>query len=925
MTRSAVLVSMTTSVVLALAIYAAVSHATGRIDVDGGRGWVGAEAFAIARHGLGAADGAMRLQPFVPLAAGVVSRATGEVLPAFRVLNLAWLALLALAADWLLIQRGVAPAGRVLAVGILAGSIATAKLAAFYATLPWLGVAALVMLACAAAVADRRVLAAAAATGAALAAPVGVGAAVFGVVRDLRLRRSRLRILTSWIVPVLAFAALQVRAFVAGGWVSLFDGLRLWTEPGFVAWSAYFAISVAGGLTLLVASRPATIRRLTAGEPEWLALAAPAVLVTVFGTPDIWLPWVACLPLVLVAFAGWWHDTLADRRWWPVLVAIAFTVVTQAPLARLDVARYFADWFPYRVAAGDAPVTVPDLLALWTPRWLLAVAAVGACLVRLPAMLLDRAGLGFVRTGASWARFIFARLRQGAEQGGEVLVTAGLRVPRGARALVSGLSHASEVTWPAATGRALAIRVEPGARLGGRWFVVSIGLALITAATVGWFITGIPIQLTDCVVNLLDVQEGTVWSVTVSKSGNAAFFRPLLWTALKVAYDLSGGHYFAVFKGIHVVQVGVLLVLAVRLLRPREAWEVALVPLALALLIGSHTFAGMVLEGFPINTYMTIAICCFAAAALSFARGGWWIDVAAALLCVFAVFTVESGLLVWVVLCTGYLAGSRSVSWRGIAMTTLVVAGYFYVRFAVLHIGSPGLIERSSGFGLQVLDPPDLIARFGTNPWPFYAYNIVASVLDVLFAEPRAGAFVFAHAIVGGTVAPWMVVNVVASTLATLVLFRYVALRFRRWLRWTFDDGDRLVLMFFGVLAANATISYAYTKSTIMSPAGIFYALAVAVALRDWVVSLGDTSRRTVARAMAAAAIVVLSTTWSLRAAAIHFSLRHQGEAQRREWAFVPEGPETPALTRHFKAEALWTRPAPWSLDLPASWFDVTQ
>ena len=50
-------------------------------------------------------------------------------------------------------------------------------------------------------------------------------------------------------------------------------------------------------------------------------------------------------------------------------------------------------------------------------------------------------------------------------------------------------------------------------------------------------------------------------------------------------------------------------------------------------------------------------------------------------------------------------------------------------------------MERASGFGFRVLDPPELADRFGGNPLPFYAYNIASSVLSVLLSEPRGGVY----------------------------------------------------------------------------------------------------------------------------------------------------------------------------------------
>src|SRR6185503_5221898 len=121
------------------------------------------------------------------------------------------------------------------------------------------------------------------------------------------------------------------------------------------------------------------------------------------------------------------------------------------------------------------------------------------------------------------------------------------------------------------------------------------------------------------------------------------YLRPFLWGLIRAVLGLSRGHYFEWFRGWHVGQVVVLVVLFVRLLRVRRAVDLAVVPLGLAALIGMHTFAGTVREAHPINTFMTILLCCYAAADLAIGPPRWWRDVAAALLLLFAAMTVESG------------------------------------------------------------------------------------------------------------------------------------------------------------------------------------------------------------------------------------------------------------------------------------------
>jgi hypothetical protein len=158
-------------------------------------------------------------------------------------------------------------------------------------------------------------------------------------------------------------------------------------------------------------------------------------------------------------------------------------------------------------------------------------------------------------------------------------------------------------------------------------------------------------------------------------------------------------------------------------------------------LFGIHTFEGTILEAFPINAYMTILICCYLAAVLALGRPHWWRDVAAAVLFVFAALSVESGLLVAVVLVAAYLAGARGVSRWGIAAVVLLVAGYLALRFGVLGVGTPEFTERSSGFGFAVLEPEDIERRFGQHPSLFHLYNVGTSILSVLFSEPRGGVW----------------------------------------------------------------------------------------------------------------------------------------------------------------------------------------
>jgi hypothetical protein len=333
-------------------------------------------------------------------------------------------------------------------------------------------------------------------------------------------------------------------------------------------------------------------------------------------------------------------------------------------------------------------------------------------------------------------------------------------------------------------------------------------------------------------------------------------------------------------------------------------------------------------EAFPINAYMTILICCFLAADLALGAPRWWRDVAAAALFVFAVLSVESGLLVAVVFAAAFAAGARGVSRRGLMAIGALVAGYFLLRFVILDVGTPALSERSSGFGFSTREPEDLIAMFGGSAIPFYAYNVLSSILSVLFSEPRGGVWVATRDIVRGDLPFMPFVSVLASSLAMVTLAIHAWRRRREWWARRFERGDQLLIVFAAVLLVNSVISYAYTKDVILSPAGAFFGCALAVS----VVGLLDSAATATARqrGLVALLLVALSATWGIRAVSAHLGLRRSAAAIRTEWAIVDEWlerehlvPSTPLaahVKRELREQAITRHPARPALT--ASWVE---
>jgi hypothetical protein len=418
------------------------------------------------------------------------------------------------------------------------------------------------------------------------------------------------------------------------------------------------------------------------------------------------------------------------------------------------------------------------------------------------------------------------------------------------------------------------------------WTRTSYAYAALAAATLGYFLLRIPIQVTDSFLNILALDAPFVELMRNALS-EPGYLRPGLWASLKGVYDLSGGDYFTWFRWTQALQAGAVILLFVRLVQPRAAAHMAVVPLAIAVLVGSHNFAWTVLEAFPINTFLTILVCTAAAANLAFADRRWWTDVLAVLLCVAAALTVESGLLLWVIFIGGYAIGLRGISGRAVVVLLILLAGYLWLRFMWLDAGLPDLTRRDAGYGFRRYGGAELQQMFGGGEAAFYAYNVVASLLNVLLGEPRDGVWQLVRAFVQDGPKRVLLVEAGAGVLATAVIGRYIWRRRHAWLSRTFDRSDRLVLLFGFVLVANAAICYAYTKDVIMSPAGFFFAAAAFVSCTDLIAaaSMAGTRRLVVA----ALVLVALSGLWGMRAVGIHVALHRTAQEVRDEWACVDD------------------------------------
>lgn len=440
----------------------------------------------------------------------------------------------------------------------------------------------------------------------------------------------------------------------------------------------------------------------------------------------------------------------------------------------------------------------------------------------------------------------------------------------------------------------------------------------------------IPVQVSDSLEPLViaaTADSTPQLFASVALHGSESTLRPMRYVQarwLMTLAEATGLSYNAAFRGFHALLVLVLLFLftAIAAIQVRTWADVAALGVALMVLIGLHSFAGMLREAYPVNHFAEIALASLSVFALAQRPHRTSHDVALVLLLAWCLLLVESGVLVWVVAVTCAAVRCPGISRRTVVAATLVLAVYAGTRY-LIGIKSPDIGSHASGYGARLYSAEALRTRFGAAPAPFMAYNVAGGLLSLLFSEPRAGVYQAVAAASTGRVAPVFVINAISSILTTWAIFWFAVRGARgRHDEWTNDR--RTLIVAAAVAVASALMCAAYIKDEILSTAGVFYALAAFAAVR---MALNEATRPTPAlRALALGALLVVATPfWTFRAAGIHFTLRLAAFGARNEWSSVPTSDPTVRsnstraleVARRLKQEAI-DRPVAIPQSLPA-------
>jgi hypothetical protein len=413
--------------------------------------------------------------------------------------------------------------------------------------------------------------------------------------------------------------------------------------------------------------------------------------------------------------------------------------------------------------------------------------------------------------------------------------------------------------------------------------LAAVVLAGALALAIAHSVYRVPIQVSDSLEEIVAAREapsaGALAAASLSGAGRT--LRPLRrvqtrW--LLQLQEVTGLSYHAIFRGLHAALAVGIVLLFVGAVPVRDWLDVGALGAALTVLVGHHTFSGMLREAYPVNHYAVVTLGCLLVVVLARGSRSWTSDVLIAAALGYALFLVESGALIWVAVAGALAVGLPGIGRRTLLLSTAVLAVYGVTRLA-FGIPAPGIGEHGSGYLGQYYEADELVALFGERSWAFRAYNVAGALASVLLSEPRYGVFTTVAGWVQGGVNPVVGIHLASSALATAALVWYLLAR-RRAPRGEATEHDRLFALSLVLIACNSLFAASYIKDEIISPAGVFYAVAVFVALRGGIAAAAPPR-------IAAMLTVVLAcgaALWGFRALGLHFELRAFANPTRADW-----------------------------------------
>jgi hypothetical protein len=387
--------------------------------------------------------------------------------------------------------------------------------------------------------------------------------------------------------------------------------------------------------------------------------------------------------------------------------------------------------------------------------------------------------------------------------------------------------------------------------------VLLLALAFAAAIDVSLWRTTVPIS--EAVALFEDVQRTPPSGFIRPQS---AYYRPFyhwsvgaIWRrATTIDARLAG------IKLLQIVPVTLLVLAFAWRVRPRSTLQAVAAGIAITVLVGSPGFRDN-LE-IPLS-YTTVGMPLVLLAWLIAERQRrWWSGIALIALAIVAVGFKEQGLvMVGIVLAAWWTRMPGASGWAAVPLALAIIP---YIAFRVAFREHYAPFEQSIGIGFREVEVAEATTRFGAFPYPIYVLNALATICNVLFAEPTRGLFRITEHVFRLHPQPLEMVHVISSTLLTVVIawWGLTAMRGGRWRTWSPEA--RLFIVFVVALLWSGALSFNYSRDRLGGMAVPLYALAAFFALEAALSRL----QRVGGRAFTAGALILalIAGGWSIRA-----------------------------------------------------------
>ena len=358
--------------------------------------------------------------------------------------------------------------------------------------------------------------------------------------------------------------------------------------------------------------------------------------------------------------------------------------------------------------------------------------------------------------------------------------------------------------------------LEAGAPRVVRGILLPCAWALAATCVLGIAFSTVPWPLGDVYTNLQRA-VALSWRETFAAAFERGVeYRPLLTILTKVAYETAGLQLW-VYRLFVLLQLFAVLVALVLLLRPAGTRRVLAACLAVTCALGLHSSRSLFLF-VPINQYTLGLLLLLLAAILALENRARALDWLYFPITLAALFLLESGVLMLPLVAVLYVMNAPGASRRALAGTVAGVVVYAAVRLSLTSEPLPSVGYAESGLGFADVSRERLREIFEHAPWLFWSYNVVATFLSVVLAEPNAGKYRFIESLLHGNTPDWMWFRV-ALTLATTAI-AVAAVRAAPAGR----DG-RLVAIGLVMLVCGSGLGYLYTRERIALSAGFGYVI----------------------------------------------------------------------------------------------------